>query len=81
MVGDDGDGAVGATHDGALAIEGIGAAEIDDKAGVLRATHKGNSRADFNAESFVGLGVGNARRSCGWRIVISPIFPQDPNSM
>src|SRR3974377_2101608 len=20
-------------------------------------------------------------RSCGWRIVISPIFPQDPNSM
>ncbi len=65
MLGGDGDGTIGAAHDSALVIEGIGVAEIDDKAGVFRATHKGNSRANFNAKRFVGLGVGNARRSGG----------------
>src|SRR5260370_18789754 len=59
MLSSDGDGTIGPTHDGTFVIKGIGAAEVDDEASVLRTAHKGDRGADFNAEGFVGLGVGN----------------------
>jgi hypothetical protein len=71
MFGDHGDGTVSAAHDGALVIEGIGAPEIDDKTGVSRATHKGNRRADFNTEGFVGLSVGKVRGSGSVRPLVA----------
>jgi hypothetical protein len=64
-------GTVGAAHDGTFVIEGIGVAEVNDEAGVFRATRKGNSRADFNAEGFVGLGIGKARGSGGVRALVT----------
>jgi hypothetical protein len=59
------DGAIGTAYDGAFMIEGIGATEVDDEPGVLRTAHKSNGGACFNAEGFVGLGVGNARSRSG----------------
>jgi hypothetical protein len=35
MLRDDGDGTVGAAHDGTFVIEGIGVAEVNDEAGVF----------------------------------------------
>ena len=63
--GSDGDGTISAAHDGALVIEGVGAAEVNDEAGVLRGAGESDGGADLNAEGFVGLGVGNAGRSGG----------------
>lgn len=60
MLGDDGDGAISAAHDGAFVIEGIGAAKVDDEAGVFGTAHEGDGGSDFNAEGFVLLGVGDA---------------------
>jgi hypothetical protein len=64
MLGDDGDGSIGAAHDRPFVIEGIRAAEVDDEACVLRTAHEGDGGSDFNAEGFVLLGVGDAR-FCG----------------
>jgi hypothetical protein len=61
MLGGDGDGTIGTTHDDTVVIEGIGGAEVDDEAGVFGAAHKGDGGAHFNAEGFVGLSAGNAR--------------------
>lgn len=64
MLSSDGEGTIGATHDGTFVIKGIAAAENHDEARVFGATrHRGDGRADFN--SLVGLGVGSARRSGG----------------
>ena len=60
-----GDRAIGAAYDGTIVIERIGSAKIDDKSGVPGATHERNGGAKFNAESFVGLGIGDARRRRG----------------
>jgi hypothetical protein len=65
VLGDDGDGAIGTAHNGAFVIERIGAAKVNNKAGVLGAAHKGDRGADLDAKGFVGLGVGNARRRGG----------------
>ena len=54
MLSSDGDGTIGATHDGAFVIKGMGAAEINEEARVFGAAHKGDGRADFNAEGLVG---------------------------
>ena len=59
MLGGNGDGTIGAAHDGAIVIEWIRAAEVDDEASVLRTAHKGDRGADFNAEGFVRLGIGD----------------------
>ena len=65
MFGGDGNGTIGAAYDGTFVIEGIGAAEVDDEAGIPGITHKGDGGANFDAEGFVGLSVGNARsRGC-----------------
>jgi hypothetical protein len=71
MLSGDGDGTVGATHDGTLVVKGIGVAEVNDEARVFRATRKGYGGADFNAESFVGLGAGNARGGGGVRALVA----------
>ena len=60
MFGGDGDRAIRAAYDGAFVIERIGAAEVDDEAGILGTAHKRNAGADFDAEGFVGLSIGNA---------------------
>lgn len=60
MFGDDSDGTIRTAHDGALVIERIGAAEVNNEAGVLGSAHKSNAGAHFNAEGFVFLGTGNA---------------------
>jgi len=60
MFGGDANRAIGAAYDGTLVIEGIGAAEVDHEAGILGTTHKINGGANLNAESFVGLRIGNA---------------------
>jgi hypothetical protein len=65
MLGRDCDRAIGTSYDGAFVIEGIGTTEVDDEPGVLRTAHKSNSGPCFNAEGFVGLGVGNARGRSG----------------
>jgi len=65
MLGRDGNGPIGSTYYGALVIEGIGATEVDDEAGVPGTAHKCDGGANSNAEGFVGLGVGNARRRRG----------------
>jgi len=57
---DDGDGAVAATQNESFVIEWIGAYEVDDKAGILRTASEDDRGADFNAESRVRLGLGNA---------------------
>jgi len=67
MLGGDCDRAIGTSYDGAFVIEGIGSTEVDDEPGVLRTAHKSNSGPCFNAEGFVGLGVGNARGRSGIR--------------
>ena len=61
MLGGDGNGAIRAAYDGALVIEGIGSAEVDDEAGVLGIACKCDAGAHLNTEGFVGLGIGNAR--------------------
>ena len=40
MLGGDGDGTIGAAHDRAFVIEGIGVPKSDDEASVLRTAHK-----------------------------------------
>ena len=64
MFGSEGDGTISAAHDTACVIEGVGAAEVNDEAGVLRGAGERDGGADLNTEGFVGLGVGNAGR-CG----------------
>jgi hypothetical protein len=71
MLGGDGDGTIGAAHDGAIVIEWIRTAEVDDEASVLRTAHKSDRGSDFDTESFVGLGVGNARGSGGVRALVA----------
>ena len=61
MLGGEGNGAIRAAYDGALVIEGIGSAEVDDEAGVLGTARKCDGGAHLNTEGFVGLGIGNAR--------------------
>jgi hypothetical protein len=65
MLGGDGDRPIGTTYDGTFVVEGIGAAEVDDEASVLRTAHKGNGGPNSNAEGFIGLGVRNARGRSG----------------
>src|ERR1700739_2497682 len=62
MLGGHGNGTIGAANDGTFVIKGVGAAEVDDEAGIPRITHKGDGGTNLDAEGFVGLGVGNARR-------------------
>jgi hypothetical protein len=62
---DDSNRAIGAAHDGALVIEGIGAAEANDEAGVLRGAGESDGGANFDAEGFVGLGTRNVRSRGG----------------
>jgi|SRR6516164_6011600 len=69
--GGNGDRTIGAAHDRAFVIKGIGAAEVNDEAGVLGTAHEGDAGSDFNAERFVGLGVGNIRRSGGVRPLVT----------
>ena len=59
MFSRDGNRTIGATDNGPLMIERIGAAEIDDKAGVLGTAHEGHVGTNFNAKRFIGFGVGN----------------------
>jgi len=73
MLGDHSDGTIRTAHDGALVIEGIGAAEVNDEAGVLRGAGEGDGGANFDAEGFVRLGVGNARGRGG----IGPLAAPD----
>src|SRR6266550_2895528 len=61
MLGGEGNGAIRAAYDGALVIEGIGSAEVDDEAGVLGTARKCDGGAHLNTGGFVGLGIGNAR--------------------
>ena len=65
MLGDHGDGTIGAAHDGAFMVKGIGTTEVNHEAGVFGATHKSDCGADLNAEGLVGLGIGDARGSGG----------------
>jgi len=60
MFGDDSDGTIRTAHDGTLVIEGIGAAEVNNEAGILGSAHESDAGANFNAEGFVFLGTGNA---------------------
>jgi len=63
MLGGYRDGPIRTAHDGALVVKGIGAAEIEDEASVLRGAGKGDSGASFDAEGLVGFGAGDARSS------------------
>ena len=72
MLGGHGNGTIGAANDGTFVIKGVGAAEVDDEAGIPGITHKGDGGSNFDAEGFVGLSVGNARRrSC----IVTPASP------
>ena len=53
-----GDRAIRAADDGTIVIEGVFSTKIDDEASVLRAAHKSDGGANFQAERFVGLGIG-----------------------
>jgi len=57
----DGNRAIGAANDRTFVTEGVGAAEVDNEAGILGIAHKSDGSANFNAKGFVGLGIGNAR--------------------
>ena len=57
------DGPIRTAHDGALVVKRIGAAEIEDEAGVLCRARKGDGGASFDTEGFVGLGARRARSS------------------
>jgi hypothetical protein len=71
MLGGNGDGTISAAHDRAFMVKGIGAAEVNDEARVLGTAHKRDAGSNFNAEGFVGLGVGNARGSGGVRALVA----------
>jgi hypothetical protein len=62
MLGGDSNGAISPADDGVWMVEGIGAAEVDDKSCVLGTGREGHTGANLNAECFVGFGVRNARR-------------------
>ena len=72
MLRGDGDRAIGAAYDGTIVIERIGSAKIDDKSSVPGATHERDGGAKFNAERFVGLGIGDARRRRGIVVTTAP---------
>ena len=65
MFGSDGNSALRAARDGTFVVKGIVFAKVDDKADVLRIGGERHSGADFNAEGFVGLSVGDTRLSGG----------------
>lgn len=71
MLGGNGDGTISATHDRALVVKWIGAAEVNDEAGILGTAHERDARSNFNAERFVRLGVGNVGRSGGVRALVA----------
>ena len=64
MLGDHGDGSIGAAHDRPFVVKWIGAAEVNNEAGILGTAHERDASSNFNAEGFVLLGVGDAR-FCG----------------
>ena len=67
MLGGNADGTISATHDRAFVVKWIGAAEVNDEAGILGTARKGDGGTNFNAEGSVGLGIGNVggRRGIG----------------
>ena len=68
----DGDGAIRATDDGAIVIEGIGVAEVDDGAGVFRAAREGDGGAGLNAKGLIGFGAGDAWGGGGGGALAAP---------
>lgn len=63
MFGGDGDGTIGATNDRTFVGKRIRLAEVNDEASVFGTGGESDGGADFNAEGFVGLGVGDTRSS------------------
>src|SRR6516162_11516253 len=57
MLGDHGDGSIGTAHDRPFVVKWIGAAEVNNEAGILGTAHERDASSNFNAEGFVLLGV------------------------
>ena len=65
MFGGDGDGTIRAAANGTFVVKRIVLAEVNDETDALGTGRKRYGGAHLNAESFVGLGVGDARfRGC-----------------
>ena len=65
MFGGDGDGTIRAADDGTFVVKRIVLTEVNDETDALGTGRKRYGGAHLNAESFVGLGVGDARfRGC-----------------
>jgi len=65
------DGTISATHDRAFVVKWVGAAEVNDEAGILGTAHERDARSNLDAERFVGLGVWNVGRSGGVRPLVA----------
>lgn len=65
MFGGDGDGTIRAANDRTFVGKGILLAEVNDETSVFGTGGESNCGADFNAEGFVGFGVGDTRSSGG----------------